>query len=411
MNRLIAILILMLTGLAVFSQKPIMVKGSVFDSESGEPINAVHIAIKGEATGSITDLRGNYSIELNKAGDTLVYTHLAYDSVHVVYYGTNLHANIIFEPLEYMLPDAIVKPVVNISHGMLLDVIDYTFIGDTILYAGFCYRYNKRNNPWVVMIGPKGDTIFTECVHEEGTFYRDCFENIHYLTEDNAYQLNFEGDSLKMEFPTDIDEFESVMYDCKFQSNGKILFSQFTDRDQILLYYFADLESYETEIFRTIADEVKLNMLAFQGLFFSMGKPPNEHDLRFEEMMYDPVYAPIFRAKDTIAIVNYTDSKIELYDTCFNSVGETDIYFQNSKHCEENIVVDKETGRVYVVFLRDSQTSVKEVFLNSGSTGQEISIPSFPWIDNIQVRDNQLFFLYREKFTGDLRALYRMFLD
>ncbi|PLX09032.1 MAG: hypothetical protein C0596_04330 [Marinilabiliales bacterium] len=411
MNKTILILLSVFYSISIFAQKQILIKGSVFDSETGEPVSEVHIFIKGKEKGSITDLNGKYSIYLDNVGDTLVYSHIRYDTVQIVYKYSDFKADVLLEPLEYMLPTATVKPVQNVSKGMLLDVTDYYFIGDSILYSGFCYRYNKKQNPWLVMIAPEGDTVFTYCVGEEGTFFGDCFGNVHYLTEDYAYQLVFHKDSVSLEYQTDIDEFHSVMDYCKFESDGQIVFSQYSDRNQILIYYLADTVTYETEIFRTIADEVKLNMLAFQGLFFSMGPPPNDHDLRFEEMMYEPVFAPILRTDDTIAIINYTDSKIELYDTCFNSIGSTPVYFQNSKYCEDEIIIDESTGRVYAVFLRNGKTSVKEIFINSGSAGQELSIPEFHWVDNMKVHNNQLFFLYREKYSGDLRALYRMHLE
>lgn len=393
-----------------FSQKTILVKGSLFDAETGQPISGVHVMIKGTDQGTTTDEAGRYSINLNKLNDALTYTHVSYKTEEKAYTGTNLKADVILEPMINMLPPATVKPVINISKGMLLDVTDYYFIGDSILYSGFCYRYNKKNNPWIILLAPNGDTIFNYCVGMEGEFYRDCLDNLHYLTKETAYQIVFENNSMKLDFPTEIEEFRSTMDNCKFESNNKLLFSQYSDRNQILLYYHADMETFETEVFRTIADEVKLNMLAFQGMFFSMGSPPTEHDLRFEELMYNPVFAPIIKAHDTISIINYTDSKIEWYDTSYNALGSTPIYFQNSKYCEDQIIVDEVTGRVYAVYLKNGKTSVREIFINSGSVGDEISIPDFYWISNIKAYNDKLYFLYREKYSGELRALYRMFL-
>ncbi len=413
MNKRIVILVIVFSLLSsfVFTQKKTLIQGSVFDLETGEPISEVHVFINGKTQGTITDVFGNYSISLDQVGDTLVYSHIRFDTVQIVYKWSDFKADVLLNPVEYMLPTATVRPVQNVSKGMLLDVTDYFFIGDSILYSGFCYRYNKKQNPWLVMIAPDGDTCFTYCVGEEGHFFKDCFDNVHYLTDDYAYQLVFYKDSVSLEYQTDIDEFMSAMKDCKFQSNGQIVFSQFSDRNQILIYYLADTTTYEIEIFRTIADEIKLNMLAFQGLFFAMGPPPNDHDLRFEEMMYEPVFAPIIKTDDTIAIINYTDSKIELYDTCFNLLGSSSIYFQNSKFCEDEIVVDDSTGKAYAVFLRNGKTSVKEIFLSSGASGQDLSIPAFHWIDNVKAHNNRLYFLYREKFSGSLRALFRMSLE
>ncbi|MDD3741179.1 MAG: carboxypeptidase-like regulatory domain-containing protein [Bacteroidales bacterium] len=411
MNKSIYITIFIFITVILNAQKPIVVKGNIFDSETGEPISEVHIYIKNGTTGTTSDSKGAFSITLNSLNDTLLFTHVRYNDYMQAFHSSDFQAKILLEPRINMLPDAIVKPVINISKGMLLDVIDYYFFGDSIIYSGFCYRYNKHNNPWIIMISPKGDTVFTYCVGKEGRFYEDCFKNLHYLTDDTAYQMILSNDSVYLDFPTDIDEFLNIMEACKFTTGTKALLSQYSNRNQMLIYYYTDLISYETEVFKIITDEIKMNMLAGQNLFFAMGCPPNEHDLRFEEMMYNPVFAPIVKTKDTIAIINYTDSKIEWYDTLFNYLGEETIYFQNSKFCQNEIIVDKVSGRVFAVYLRNGKTSVKEIFIHSGSTGDEISIPDFFWIENIKVHDNQLFFLYRKQQSGDFRALYRMILE
>ncbi|HNQ69304.1 MAG TPA: carboxypeptidase-like regulatory domain-containing protein [Bacteroidales bacterium] len=411
MNKRLYIFIFVCIAAISNAQKPIMVTGNIFDSETGEPVSEVHIYIKDGKTGTTSDSKGTFSITLNNLNDTLFFTHVRYNDYMLVVYSSDFQAQILLEPRINMLPDAIVKPVVNISKGMLLDVTDYYFHGDSIIYSGFCYRYNKHSNPWIIMISPKGDTIFTYCVGKEGHFYEDCFGNLHYLTDDTAYQMVLSNDSVYLDFPTNIDEFLEVMETCKFTIGTKALLSQYTNKNQMLIYYYTDIITYETEVFKIITDEIKLNMLAGQNLFFAMGCPPNEHDLRFEEMMYNPVFAPIIKTKDTISIINYTDSKVEWYDTLFNYLGEEIIYFQNSKFCQDEILVDKVSGRVFAVYFRNGKTSVKEIFIHSGTTGKEISIPDFFWIENIKIHDNQLFFLYRKQQTGDLRALYRMALE
>lgn len=405
------VIILLSASLIIPAQKPVVIKGHVYDMETGDPISDVNVLIKNTKNGTSTDKSGAYTITLSSTKETLIYSHVQYVTQEILYNGTNLRSDILFEPLINILPSATVKPVVNISKGMLLDVTDYRFIGDSILYSGFCYRYNKKNNPWLIMIAPNGDTVFSYCTGIEGKFWQDCMGNTHYLTEKSAYQLIFGKNGISLEYPIDIDEFLSVMEYCKFQSNGKLLFSSYSDRSQILVYYLADLETYETEMFRTIADEVKLNMLAFEGMFFSMGSPPADHDLRFEQMMYRPVFAPIIKTDDTIAIINYTDSHIELYDTLFNNLGTKKIFFQNSKYCEDEIAVDTKEGRVFAVFVKNGRLSVKEIFINSGTIGEELAIPDFVWIDNIKVHDNKLYFLYREKYSGELKALFRMFIE
>jgi hypothetical protein len=200
------------------------------------------------------------------------------------------------------------------------------------------------------------------------------------------------------------------MLPCQLQSNNQLLFSMYAYNDQMLLYYLADMETEEIEEFRTITNEVTLTMLAFQNHFFSMGgSAPSEADLRFErEMMYDSVFAPVVLVHDTIALINYLDEKIEWYDTCFNKLGSTGILFQKNRFCKEELIRDPITEKIYAVFLRNGKTKIQPIDISTGKTGSSISIPDFKWIDNIQAYNGNLYFLYRQQSSNELRALYRM---
>jgi len=410
MNKLANILIFVFISTLLLSQKPVIIQGNIFDSETGLPVTEVHIIVKNTKKGTISDSNGHFIITVDN-NDALIFSHIKYNTIEKVVNNTDSKVKILLEPQINMLPDAIVKPVINISKGMLLDVTDYYFLGDSILYSGYCYRYGKKDNPWILLLSPKGDTIFTYCVGKEGQFYEDCFGNLHYLTEETAYQIIFSNDSIYLDYPTEINEFRDIMENCQFVSGEKALLSQYSNKNQMLIYYYTDINTYETEVLKIISNEIKLNMLAGQNLFFAMGCPPNDHDLRFEEMMYETVFAPIIKTKDTILIINYTDSKIEWYDSLLNYLGEATIYFQNAKYCRDEIITDKVSGRLFAVYLRNGKTSVKEIYKCNGTTGQEISIPNFFWIDNIKIHNNRLYFLYRKQQTGDLRALYRMQLE
>ncbi|MDR1762199.1 MAG: hypothetical protein LBR55_07095, partial [Bacteroidales bacterium] len=144
----------------------------------------------------------------------------------------------------------------------------------------------------------------------------------------------------------------------------------------------------------------------------SMGPPKSEADMRFEkEIMYKPVFAPIVKSGDKIFIINYTESSIECYDTCFQELQKIPIHFQNSRFCKNEIIVDDITGKIYAVFKDRGKTSVREIFMERGELGQMINIPDFYWIDNVKIYNDNLYFLYREKYSTKLRSLYRMSLN
>ncbi|MFO7934452.1 MAG: TonB-dependent receptor [Bacteroidales bacterium] len=70
------------TGLMIFSIQGMMaqqtVSGTVTDAETGEGIPGVNVVIKGTTTGAITDLEGNYTIDVSGPEAVLVFSYVGY---------------------------------------------------------------------------------------------------------------------------------------------------------------------------------------------------------------------------------------------------------------------------------------------------------------------------------------------
>lgn len=89
-SRMVAASMLMsfcMTG-AVFAQKAV-IKGNVVD-ENGEPIIGANILVKGSTNGTITDINGNYSLEVENAkGAILQISYIGYNSIEEAVKGRN----------------------------------------------------------------------------------------------------------------------------------------------------------------------------------------------------------------------------------------------------------------------------------------------------------------------------------
>ena len=77
MKQIILIIMMVFTAQVTLAQTKI-IKGSVADA-SGMPLPGASIVVQGESKGSITDLDGNFSIEVEK-GKTLVLSYLGFET-------------------------------------------------------------------------------------------------------------------------------------------------------------------------------------------------------------------------------------------------------------------------------------------------------------------------------------------
>lgn len=77
--------IMLLMSVVAFAQNQI--KGHVADA-TGEPIIGANVTVKGTTTGTITDIDGNFTLEVGSTDGTLVVSFIGYKSVEAKMNGT-----------------------------------------------------------------------------------------------------------------------------------------------------------------------------------------------------------------------------------------------------------------------------------------------------------------------------------
>ncbi len=74
--KLTQLLFLLLFGFSAYSQA---IRGTVSDSENGDPLIGVNVTVKGSTTGTVTDIDGKFEIQAS-AGAVLVFSYIGYRS-------------------------------------------------------------------------------------------------------------------------------------------------------------------------------------------------------------------------------------------------------------------------------------------------------------------------------------------
>lgn len=94
MNRILLCIGLFLSVHVLSAQN--LLKGSITDSESNDPLIGCTILLKGTATGAITDWEGNFSIDIPSLPDTIVVSYVGYMTQEIV-------VESVAEPLEIQM--------------------------------------------------------------------------------------------------------------------------------------------------------------------------------------------------------------------------------------------------------------------------------------------------------------------
>ncbi len=396
---------------SVFGQSS-KINGRITSSTTNKPIPYVNISIDNTNYGCSTNDNGYFSLIVPHLPVDVTISHIHYETKKIHVKTKKDLKDIELSPNIFLLDEAVVKPIINITHGLLLDVLDYTFWENNILISGYCYKFSKKENPWLININSNGDTLSQQVVGNEGIFYTDCMGIVHYLTDKYAYQLQHEADSFIFTFPQKRQYFANVMNPCQFEMGNKLIVKTYSNLRKSIIYQAVDKDTRATKNISSAHDSIGINMLLGMGRFFNMGDAPTEADIRFEQMAFlKPIYSPIFKIKDSIYFFNLTNDKLQCFDQNFNLIREDSCLVHHSKHFKKQIIIDEPAGRAFALFRKTGISYIQEIDLSNGKMLDSYYIPNYPWVDKIKVYNNQLFFLYREKYSGDLTSLYRMKLD
>ena len=86
-------LLLILIHTILFSQEKVIIRGSVYDSETGKPLFSANVGVKGTSIGVTTDFDGNFEITSEKISNYLNKFNLAFNDITLIisYIGYNTY--------------------------------------------------------------------------------------------------------------------------------------------------------------------------------------------------------------------------------------------------------------------------------------------------------------------------------
>lgn len=403
---LTGILILALQGL--YAQGKIVVYGKVTDNY-GEPLVNVNILEKGTRNGSASRSDGTFTIVVKDSSSMLLFTHVACINKQVKAGNQSLKVVMERKAIEIGSAEVSGNRVVNLVEKKFFDVVDFEFYQENILLLTWCYK--EKCNPWLVLMSPTGDTLARTCINQEGSLYRDCMDNPHIIGKDSAWQVFIdENNKFTLLYPMNADTFISILGPCITSLGEKLFLRQYSWNNQVLSYVVADTISKQYSEVRVIADDRALRMLGDRGKFYSMGAvAPSEADLRFEEMcFFSPIYAPLVKLGDRVAIFNFVDGNIEYYNNEGISLKDVPFTFHKAPNWKKEVICDEVTGKIYAAYRKNGITTLRVIDPETGTEGREIQVPNFKYIEKMKARNGYLYFLYRQNSPLELMKLYKM---
>jgi hypothetical protein len=382
------------------------ISGFVIDSLTNLPIQKANIFTLDKKSGTTSDEKGFFSLNIDKPSKKLVVSHISYKEVEInLSNGITKNVKIKLEPLTQNLTEVSISAfkVINILKDKSLFVLDYEFIDSNIIciaYPKYCFY-----KPTLILMNIKGDSITSIPVFKPKELYKDCFGRCNFVSKNYTMQIVItEKGDLKLVNPVETEKFYAAFNPLIDINNNFYYLKIHTERNQQINYICYNEADSSYNRFRIIRNEeaVKRN---YWGAYFD----GTESDIRFAEMiMNKPVYAPLFRDDDTIIIMNFNNSAIEFYNQKGDFIKEHPITFQNDKNWKEEVYYDAIFHKFYSTFKNDGITTLKEFDDKSGKIINSTKIPDFVFIEKIKVNAGYIYFLYKEKINEEYKKIYKM---
>lgn len=420
----------------LFSQDTsIFISGKVIDVTTNLPLNNVSVFGQGTLQGTITNANGYFEFSSKQQNIVLAFSFLGYEKAFIKIAGgiESQPLEVRLVPKTHQLGEVIISsnPLKTVAKSKSYNILDYGFYDENILLIVFKNNLSKSN---LILINSDGDTLDVIAIPEKPLkFFKDCLGYYHIVEENNTYQIYFDSVELQLGTAVPIPTFEAILLNCLAEDDHNLYFKQTygsylhdlnrlfvkTNNHKINYYYINKKDKSnnslktitDVEISKLIDEEQKYLESKEKEGFYLRNPLEKEYDRIFaEKILYKEIYAPLFKIKDSICIFNYQNSMIEFYSAYGKLVKEVNINYHLYNEWKPEMFLEERGKCVFVLFEKNGITTLRPVSIENGILLNSYKIP-YTFVENIKVKDNYIYFLYKGQDSSDTKFLSRLEMD
>jgi len=409
-----------------------IINGIITDEKTGERVKNAAVQINGLTIGTITNANGYFRTVIDEIPKTLYISHIGYEPKLIKDLSEYKNLRIALSPKVVEIGEVVVtgEIVQNIHVAKELWAYDYEFYENLIILIGF---EKTLDDVRLILMRNWGDTISSiPFNHKVVRLKTDPLNNVHLETKDSTYQILYYNGRLELLPPVSNLKFNSAFNTCRAYHNGNLYYQYSHYHNFINEIYYISLTDQKTQKdLRIIKDSVKISRFEREfDLFFyadrnmELGMSVTEIKKNLQQLRerqrfdwvdstsrFASMYVPFFKIGNQFGILNYFESKLEVYSEDHQLTGNHTIDFHNLPSWEKDYFIDAKRNKIYNLFRRNGISSLHEIYLDSGKIGPPITIPDFTFIEKIKVRDGIIYFMYRDNVNEGPMMIYRMMID
>jgi hypothetical protein len=456
MHRIPLIISILFLSLVSFAQHQgnIIVLGKISDP-SGKPVEGVSVTDLNSANNCITDINGMYKISIKPQSTTLLFSYIGFKTVK-----KNISSAKIKKAIDgRIFIDVKLEQEVYTLSGVDISgkayewayknpkawITDYEFINDT----GILLLMIENQRHFLRIVNEHSNVLHDYNIKvRNARFFRDCFNNIHMLTNNTTNQI-YIFDSLGIYVYPDqsISTFREVLYPCICNDNNSLYFIKYFDFNQIVVLYKINMTTKQKvtiyyvinqnniTINRDIVSEIiklKSNSGSYKDL--SNNNPDNEvenpaelgydimdswlsaeeknnrkvRDLRYTLFLYTrPVKLDVLYLNDSIFVIDHFNYKMLVFGVDSSIIRSVDLDRNNYDLAHSVIFTDFENKRIFLTYSVNGIANIKELNLSDLSIKREFKISEHIHPQKIKIRGDYVYYLYGGIINEAKKYLYK----
>jgi hypothetical protein len=254
--------------------------------------------------------------------------------------------------------------------------------------------------------------------------YTDYAANNYVVCEDKIYRINIRGKQIHLLFISD-EDFYGFHHRVIDTIGNKYYYSNYNELYPAVKFYVTERnDTAHTELYE-VKDDFMMELYRAQYKYVSgrdklwayrkeqatgidkeiwIGANSFTHDI-----LYKPVYAPLFVINDTVLVFDQYKNKILIFDEYNDSAGVCFMNYHQApkgEKWEQPIIKDKLEELIYAIYNGGGYTYVRQIQYKTGVIGKTTKL-KFRFIENIKIEKGYVYYIYRPFESSQKRFLYK----
>jgi hypothetical protein len=255
-------------------------------------------------------------------------------------------------------------------------------------------------------------------------FVTDCFKHIHLLTDRFSRQVFFDSDSSFQLLPKyNRHTFDSALANCVLRIDTQVIMKQVLPPVPLLLPHFTvnrnapfmnfmRVSRHAREPFYFVEYNARMREMIESEL--SEAQQLGDNDYRkecgailFFEKIAAPIYAPLFLKNDTVVLFDFQQYLIVFLDRAGSVLRQVRMDQEQFITLRDFEILHDAPAQKFYLKMRDADRSfIKRIDIYSGKVDKTIKLEKI-FARNIQMANDRIYYLVREKGWDDTQYLYR----